>query len=125
VKNDEHALRALKVHRDSLRREMTGVRGIGPKEKLRLYNEDMRKMFEEVAKALRPGGRAAFVVGDATVDGTEFTTTEEDGHLGRIGRFGPRTKPSQDRIWALQHHAGRGHSCVPSSSLECAAGALQ
>jgi tRNA G10 N-methylase Trm11 len=77
VKNDEHALKALGVDTDSLRRAMTGVRGIGPKEKLRLYNEDMQRMFVQVALALKPGGRAAFVVGDATVDGREFTTTEE------------------------------------------------
>jgi hypothetical protein len=77
VKNDEHALRALKVNTDDLRRLMTGVRGVGPKEKLNLYNQDMQKMFGEVAKALKPGGRAAFVVGDATVDGSEFTTTED------------------------------------------------
>lgn len=77
VKNDEHALEALKVNTAKLRQAMTGVRGVGPKEKLRLYNEDMQQMFGQVAKALKPGGRAAFVVGDATVDGSEFTTTEE------------------------------------------------
>jgi tRNA G10 N-methylase Trm11 len=77
VKNDEHALKALKVNTDNLRRVMTGVRGVGPKEKLSLYNQDMQTMFGQVARALKPGGRAAFVVGDATVDGSEFTTTEE------------------------------------------------
>lgn len=77
VKNDEHALEALKVNTAQLRSVMTGVRGKGPSEKLALYNEDMRSMFEQVAIALKPGGRAAFVVGDATVDGREYTTTEE------------------------------------------------
>lgn len=38
-------------------------------------------MFREVARALKPGGRAAFVVGDATVDGSEFTRTEEMAEL--------------------------------------------
>ena len=79
VKNDDHALEALKVSPDALRREMTGVRGRGPKEKLALYNEDMQEMFREVARALKPGGRAAFVIGNATVDRSEYTTTEEMG----------------------------------------------
>ena len=56
---------------------MTGVRGRGPKEKLALYNEDMRQMFREVARVLKPGARAAFVIGDATVDKSEYTTTQE------------------------------------------------
>jgi hypothetical protein len=77
VKNDEHALKAMNVNTKKLRGAMTGVRGVGAKEKLRLYNQDMQAMFGQVALALKAGGRAAFVIGDATVDGSEFTTTEE------------------------------------------------
>ncbi len=77
VKNDEHALEAMKVDTDALRQSMTGVRGAGPDDKLRLYNEDMQRMFGQVAVALKPGARAAFVVGDATVNGREYTTTEQ------------------------------------------------
>ena len=77
VKNDEHALEALGVHSAALRHEMTGVRGSGPKEKLALYNEDMQRMFCQVARVLKPGARAAFVIGDATVDKSEYTTTQE------------------------------------------------
>ena len=77
VKNDEHALGALNVDLAALRRTMTGVRGRGAKEKLALYNEDMKAMFLEVARILKPGAAAAFVIGDATVDRTEVTTTEE------------------------------------------------
>ena len=65
------------VRSAALRRVMTGVRGRGPKEKLALYNEDMRRMFREVARVLKPGARAAFVIGDATVDKSEYTTTQE------------------------------------------------
>ena len=79
VKNDDHALEALGVSSASLRHEMTGVRGRGPKQKLALYNEDMRRMFREVARVLKPGARAAFVIGDATVDRREYTTTQEMG----------------------------------------------
>ncbi len=75
VKNDDHALEALGVDTKGLRASMTGVRGRGPRQKLALYNEDMQETFKEVARVLKPGARAAFVVGDATVDGREVTTT--------------------------------------------------
>jgi tRNA G10 N-methylase Trm11 len=77
VKNDEHALDALGVDTSELRQIMTGVRGRGPKQKLELYNADMQAMFHEVARILKPRARAAFVIGDATVDGREYTTTEQ------------------------------------------------
>lgn len=77
VKNDEHALDALDVDMLELRRAMTGVRGKGAKQKLALYNEDMKAMFGEVARVLKRGAGAAFVIGDATVDRTEVTTTDE------------------------------------------------
>ena len=77
VKNDEHALKALGVDLPELRAEMTGVRGRGPKEKLALYNRDMQRMFREVARVLKPGARAIFVIGNATVDRSEYTTTEQ------------------------------------------------
>ena len=75
VKNDEHALEAMDVDVPKLRAQMSGVRGKGAREKLSLYNDDMQATFREVATALRPGGCAAFVVGDATVNGQEVTTT--------------------------------------------------
>ena len=75
VKNDEHALEALGVDLGVLRTQMTGVRGRSAKEKLALYNSDMQATFKEVYRVLQPGGRAAFVVGDATVDRREVTTT--------------------------------------------------
>jgi tRNA G10 N-methylase Trm11 len=77
VKNDEHALEALKVDVTKLRGVMTGVRGRGASQKLALYNEDMQRMFGEVARVLKPGKPAAFVIGDATVDQREVTTTDE------------------------------------------------
>jgi SAM-dependent methyltransferase len=77
VKNDEHALDALGVDTTELRDTMTGVRGRGAHQKLALYNDDMQQMFREVAWILKPGARAAFVIGDATVDGREYTTTNQ------------------------------------------------
>ena len=75
VKNDQHALEALGVSVPALRGGMTGVRGRGAADKLALYNADMEAMFSEVARVLKPGARAAFVIGDATVDRREYTTT--------------------------------------------------
>lgn len=77
VKNDEHALDALGVDTKALRSVMTGVRGKGAKQKLALYNADMQAMFREVARVLKPDAPAAFVIGDATVDGSEVTTTND------------------------------------------------
>lgn len=77
VENDEHALNALGIDVGDLRQRMTGVRGRGPKEKLGFYNMDMQAALRETAWVLSPGGMAAFVVGDATVNGREWTTTGE------------------------------------------------
>jgi hypothetical protein len=74
VTNDDHALSALGVDTQALRSRMTGVRGKNAADKLALYNADMRQMFREVHRVLVPGGRAAFVIGDATVDKSEYTT---------------------------------------------------
>ncbi len=77
AKNDQHALEALGIDLKQLRSEMTGVRGRGPRQKLAFYNDDMKKMFGEVARVMKPGAKAAFVIGNATVDGREYTTTEQ------------------------------------------------
>ena len=77
VKNDEHALNAMGVSLQGLRDEMTGVRGRGKTRKLALYNEDMQQMFDQVARVLKQGAKAIFVIGDATVDRKEYTTTKE------------------------------------------------
>jgi 16S rRNA G966 N2-methylase RsmD len=74
VTNDEHALDALGVDTRELRDTMTGVRGTSAREKLALYNADMQRTFREIARVLRPGGSAALVIGDATVDKSEYTT---------------------------------------------------
>ena len=37
----------------------------------------MQAMFREVTRVLKVGARAAFVIGDATVDGSEGTTTDD------------------------------------------------
>jgi hypothetical protein len=76
VKNDEHALLELGADLARLRQEMIGVRGKGARDRLERYNCDMQAVFGEVARVLKPEGRAAFVIGNATVDGKEVTTTD-------------------------------------------------
>jgi DNA modification methylase len=75
VKNDAHALEAMGCDLKEIREDFVGVRG-KPKSRLSLYNEDMRTVFHEMARVLKPGAAAAVVIGDAT-DGTEVTTTDE------------------------------------------------
>ena len=77
MKNDEHALEALDVDLVQIRNCMTGVRGHGRKEKLAMYNEDLKRMFREVERVLKPGAKAVFVIGNATVGGREYTTTRQ------------------------------------------------
>ena len=77
MKNDLHALEALEVDLVTIRNSMTGVRGHGRKEKLAMYNEDLKRMFCEVERVLKPGAKAVFVIGNATVGGHEYTTTRQ------------------------------------------------
>lgn len=80
VKNDEHALEALGVNMPAMREQMIGVRGRGAANKMAAYNQDMQTSFAEVARVLKAGAGAAYVIGDATVGGGEVTTTREMVH---------------------------------------------
>ncbi len=75
VKNDAHALRAMGQDLTALRENFIGVRG-KPKLRMRLYNEDMKVVFAQMARVLKSGGVAVVVIGNATC-GEEVTTTEE------------------------------------------------
>ncbi|MCX7762917.1 MAG: DNA methyltransferase [Candidatus Kryptonium sp.] len=75
VKNDEHALKALGYDVESLREEFIGVRGKG-KDRLDLYNEDMRKSIDEMYRVLKSGRYAVIIIGNATYQGKEIKTTE-------------------------------------------------
>jgi tRNA G10 N-methylase Trm11 len=75
VKNDHHALSALGETPDKARQGFIGVRG-KPKDRLALYEQDMREAFHQMARALKPNSPAVVVVGDAT-RGMEMRTTRE------------------------------------------------
>jgi hypothetical protein len=75
VKNDAHALSAMGQNLPVIREEFIGVRG-KPKQRMGLYNDDMKAVFKEMARVLKPGGMAVVVIGDAT-NGREVTTTQD------------------------------------------------
>jgi len=75
VKNDAHALSAMGEDLKQIRNGFIGVRG-KPKLRMSLYNEDMKEVFKEMARVLKPGGSAVVVIGNATYR-EEITTTEE------------------------------------------------
>ena len=75
--NDDHALKAMGVDTGRLRSSMIGVRGSRPPQRLSYYREDMQVVFSEIARVLKLGAKAVFVVGDATVSGREQALTAD------------------------------------------------
>ncbi|MHC1588794.1 MAG: DNA methyltransferase [Methermicoccaceae archaeon] len=73
VKNDLHLLNYLGIDTSLLQEEMVGLKG-KKKEKLRLYERDMKKSIEEMHRVLKKGGWIAIVLGDVVVNGkrTDF-----------------------------------------------------
>ncbi len=75
VSNDAHALKVLGYKLSEIREEFVGVRGRGP-ERINLYNQDMKKSYEEMYRVLKPKGFAAIVIGNATYMREEVKTVE-------------------------------------------------
>jgi len=75
VKNDEHSLKDLGLDVSKIRDNFIGVRGSG-KERIDLYNEDMKKAYSEMYRVLKPNKYAVIVVGNATYQGKEIKTVE-------------------------------------------------
>lgn len=76
VKNDAHALEALGMDLKAGRENFIGVRG-KPATRLALYETDMRQVFMELGRVIRPGGSVMVVIGDATIKGEEERTTDD------------------------------------------------
>jgi SAM-dependent methyltransferase len=66
VKNDEHLLTYLGLPTDTLRQRMVGLKGHG-KQRLLMYDRDMRQSLAEMARVLKPNAWAAIVLGDVVV----------------------------------------------------------
>lgn len=75
VSNDAHALKVLGYELSEIREEFIGVRGRGP-ERINLYNQDMKKSYEEMYRVLKPKRFAAIVIGNATYMREEVKTVE-------------------------------------------------
>ncbi len=75
VANDSHALRFLGKDISGFRESVMGVRGRG-EERVRLYNEDMKRALSEMARVLKPGKYASLVIGNATYQGRIINTVD-------------------------------------------------
>jgi len=75
IANDAHALQALGQDITDIREQFVGLRG-GTGDRMRLYNADLKKSLDEMARVLKPGKHALIVIGNATYVGSEVRTTE-------------------------------------------------
>ena len=75
VQNDVHSLKDLGYDVVKMRDDFIGVRGNG-KNKIELYNDDMKKSYSEIYRVLKPNKYAAIVIGNATYQGEEVKTVE-------------------------------------------------
>lgn len=66
VKNDEHLLSYLGLPRDFLRQRMIGLKGQG-RQRLMMYEQDIRQSMAEMARVLKPKGWVVIVLGDVVV----------------------------------------------------------
>jgi len=58
-----------------IRDSVIGVRGNG-KNRIELYNEDMKKSYKEMYRVLKPDRYAVIVIGNAVYQGQEIKTVE-------------------------------------------------
>ncbi len=75
VVNDAHSLSEMGLDIEKIREDFVGVRGKG-KERVDLYNEDMRKSYDEMYRVLKPDKFAVIVIGNATYQEQEVKTVE-------------------------------------------------
>ncbi len=75
VENDAHSLEDMGYKLNEIREDFIGVRGKG-KERVELYNNDMKKSYDEMYRILKPNKYAVIVIGNATYQGQEVKTVE-------------------------------------------------
>ena len=75
VDNDAHSLEDMGYQLNEIRVNFVGVRGKG-KERVDLYNSDMKKSYSEMYRILKPNKYAVIVIGNATYQGQEVKTVE-------------------------------------------------
>ena len=85
IKNDAHALQALGLDTHEIRGQFIGLRG-RMNERVHLYNEDMKRSLEEMARVLKPNKFALIVIGNATYRGSTLESVELiTKHANEIG----------------------------------------
>lgn len=85
INNDAHALHALGLDAREMREQFIGLRG-RMNERVRLYNEDMKKSLEEMMRVLKPNKCALIVIGNAAYGGTTLESVELiTKHASEIG----------------------------------------
>ena len=75
VENDAHSLEDMGFKLHEIREGFIGVRGKG-KERVELYNNDMKKSYSEMNRILKPNKYAVIVIGNATYQAQEVKTVE-------------------------------------------------
>jgi tRNA G10 N-methylase Trm11 len=75
VANDAHALKAMDYDPDKMRDKFVGVRGKG-ETRIELYNEDVRRSFQEMHRVLEKGRLCTIVIGNATYQKQKIKTIE-------------------------------------------------
>jgi len=85
VQNDIHSLKDLGYDVLRMRDEFIGVRGNG-RNKVELYNEDMKKSYSEMYRVLKHNKYAVIVIGNATYQGQEIKTVDFTiKYMGSLG----------------------------------------
>lgn len=95
VENDAHSLESLGYDLNNIRKEFIGVRGKGGG-KIELYEQDMLEAYGEISRVLKPSGKAAIVIGDATVNGNKVPTSQKC--IDTFGELGFRLIHNVDKL---------------------------
>ena len=75
IENDKHSLIDLGYDLKEIRENLIGLRG-KRKERIEIYNEDMKKAYSEMYRVLKPNKYAVIIIGNATYQKEEIKTIE-------------------------------------------------
>lgn len=75
VKNDEHSFKDMGYNISDMYNYFIGVRG-SLKDRVGLYNEDMKQVYSEIHRVLKPNKYAIIVIGDASYQKQKIKTTD-------------------------------------------------
>jgi len=75
VENDAHSFEDMGYNLNEIRDKFIGVRGKG-KDRIRLFNDDMRLSYDEMHRILKHNKYAVIIIGNATYQGQEVKTVE-------------------------------------------------